>query len=76
MGGVWAGQEPVIATAPAIAMLHQHCQNTAKILPASMLAPCFPAISRCQNQPGVPVRVGRALRSLLGEQGRAEGLFQ
>lgn len=76
MGGVWAGQGLIIATAPATTTLHQRCRNAAETLSASTLAPCFPAISRCQHRAGVLVRVGRVLRSLLGEQGRAEGLFQ
>lgn len=29
-GGVWAGQEPVIATAPATTTIHQRCQNAAE----------------------------------------------
>lgn len=62
-------------SAPATTTAFQRRQSAAEAVLASTLAPCFPAISRCQHRTGVPVRVSRALRSLLGEQGRAEGLF-
>lgn len=56
-------------------MVLQFRRNAGETLLASVLAPCFPAISRCQHWSSVPVWVSGALRSLLGEQRRTEGLF-